>query len=61
MLERVQSPLAERLAKEPGLIIETVAKEYGATLREAVEALPAEMRRFAPGETFELPMELAGA
>lgn len=53
MLERTQNPLAERLAKEPGLIIEQVAKEYDATLREAVEALPAEMRRFAPGDKFE--------
>jgi putative heme utilization carrier protein HutX len=53
MLEGTQSPIAQRLAAEPGLIIEYAAKEYGVTLREAVEALPAEMRRFAPGDTFE--------
>jgi putative heme utilization carrier protein HutX len=53
MLERTQNPIAERLALEPGLIIEHVAKEYCVTLREAVEALPQAMRRLAPGDTFE--------
>lgn len=53
MLERTPSPIAERLQNEPGLIIEQVAREYGVTLREAVEALPVSMRRFAPGGKFE--------
>ena len=53
MLKPTPRPIVERLAKEPGLIIEHVAKDYGVTLREAVEALPAEMRRFAHGSNFE--------
>lgn len=44
--------LRAKLAAEPGAIIETVAKETGATLREVVEALPAEMHRFAPASAF---------
>ena len=56
MLERTQTALAQRLAQEPGLIIEQVAKEYGVTLRDAVEALPEPMRRFAPGDKFEAVM-----
>src|SRR5262245_13993542 len=53
MLKPIDGPLAERLAKEPGLILEQAAKDYGVTLRETVEALPAEMRRFAHGGAFE--------
>lgn len=44
--------LRARLAAEPGAIIESVAKDTGATLREVVEALPDEMRRFAPASAF---------
>jgi putative heme utilization carrier protein HutX len=44
--------LARVLAADPGAIIETVAKEHGVTTREVVEALPAEMRRFAPADAF---------
>lgn len=44
--------LRARLAVEPGAIVEAVAKETGATLREVVEALPDEMRRFAPASAF---------
>lgn len=44
--------LRAKLAAEPGAIVETVAKETGATLREVVEALPGEMRRFAPASAF---------
>lgn len=44
--------LAQVLAKDPGAIVEQVAKEHNVTTREVVEALPAEMRRFAPGSTF---------
>jgi putative heme utilization carrier protein HutX len=46
------SGLRTRLAAEPGAILETVAKEYGVTLREAADALPAPLRRFAPGDVF---------
>ena len=44
--------LRGKLAAEPGAMIETVAKEYGTTLRQAAEALPDAMRRFAPGAAF---------
>jgi len=44
--------LRETLAAEPGVIIEKVAKDHGVTLRAVVDALPAEMRKFAPGEAF---------
>ena len=44
--------LRAKLAAEPGAIVETVAKETGATLREVVEALPEAMRRFAPASAF---------
>jgi heme iron utilization protein len=40
------------LAKDPGAVVETVAKEHGVTTREVVEALPASMRRFAPADGF---------
>jgi len=40
------------LAADPGAIVESVAKEHGATLRQVVEALPAPMRRFAPARAF---------
>ena len=60
MQEQVHSTIAQRLAAEPGMIVEYAAKEYGVTLREAVEALPAAMRRFAPGEKFqEVMMDIA--
>ena len=44
--------LAGVLADDPGVVIETAAKEHGVTPREVVEALPAEMRRFAPASAF---------
>jgi putative heme utilization carrier protein HutX len=44
--------LRGKLAAEPGAIIESVAKDYGVTLRQAAEALPDGLRRFAPGSAF---------
>jgi len=44
--------LTSKLAADPGMIIEKAAKEFGVSLRQAVEALPADTRRFAPGEGF---------
>jgi putative heme utilization carrier protein HutX len=44
--------LKETMAADPGAVIETVAKETGATLRAVVEALPQDMRRFAPAGAF---------
>lgn len=48
--ERVS--LRDKLAVEPGAVFESLAKEYGVTVREAVEALPVAMRRFVPGDAF---------
>jgi putative heme utilization carrier protein HutX len=44
------------MAKDPGAIVEAVAKEHGVSPRAVVEALPAEMRRFAPGAGFVTAM-----
>lgn len=44
--------LARILAADPGAIIEEVAKTHGVTARAVVEAIPAGMRRFAPGAAF---------
>ena len=44
--------LRSLMASDPGAIVEKVAKERGASLREVVEAIPSEMRRFAPGAAF---------
>ena len=44
--------LRETLAADPGVIIEKAAKDFGVTLRTVVDALPVEMRKFAPGEAF---------
>jgi putative heme utilization carrier protein HutX len=49
-VERVS--LRDKLAAEPGAVFELLAKEYGVTVRETVEALPAGLRRFAPGDAF---------
>jgi putative heme utilization carrier protein HutX len=52
--------LRAKLSAEPGAILETVAKEHGVTLRQAAEALPEALRRFAPGEAFiEVMAEVA--
>jgi heme iron utilization protein len=44
--------LEKKLAADPGVVIESFAKEHGVTPRQVVEALPADMRRVAGGETF---------
>jgi heme iron utilization protein len=46
------SDLARYLADNPGAVIETVASERDVSARAVVEALPPEMRRFAPGDAF---------
>ena len=46
------SGLVRYMAENPGAVFETVASEFDVTPRAAVEALPAEMRRLAPGEAF---------
>ena len=44
--------LKSRLAADPGVILETAAREHGGSLASVVDALPAAMRRFAPGSSF---------
>lgn len=44
--------LVRLLAEDPGAIVEDIAKTQNATAREVVEALPAQMRKFAPGSAF---------
>jgi heme iron utilization protein len=44
--------LYRHMAENPGAVFETVAGDYGVTPRAAVEALPARMRRLAPGGAF---------
>jgi putative heme utilization carrier protein HutX len=44
--------LSRVMAAEPDAVIEDVAKRHDVTCRQVVEALPAEMRRFAPGTAF---------
>jgi putative heme utilization carrier protein HutX len=52
--------LRSKLAADPGAVMESVAKETGATLRAVVEALPESMRRFAPASAFvEIMSEIA--
>jgi putative heme utilization carrier protein HutX len=49
---KARPDLRAKLAADPGAIIESVAKDYGVSIREAVEALPQDMRRVAPGDRF---------
>jgi len=49
--------LVRYLSENPGAVIEEAAKLHAATAREVVEALPAEMRRFAPADAFVPTMQ----
>jgi putative heme utilization carrier protein HutX len=49
--------LRQLMRDDPSALFEKVAEEQGVTCREAVEALPAEMRRIAPGSAFMAAME----
>lgn len=44
------------MAENPGAVLEEAAKLHGVTPRAVVEALPAEMRRFAPADAFVVAM-----
>lgn len=44
--------LKQKLIENPGVVFEDFAKEHGVSLRAVVEALPENLRRFAPGATF---------
>lgn len=44
--------LKRKIAENPGVVIEFAAKEHGVTPQTILEALPDEMRAFAPGDKF---------
>ena len=46
------SELKQKIAENPGVVIEFAAKEHGVTPEKILEALPDEMRQFAPGNKF---------
>lgn len=53
--------LVRLLAENPGAIVEEIAKAQNATARDVLEALPEDMRRFAPGTHFiEAMKDIAG-
>jgi putative heme iron utilization protein len=43
------------MAENPRAVFEQAAKDFATTSRAAVEALPADMRRFAPGSRLSMP------
>ena len=52
MLAPAKPELVRYLSDNPGAVIEEAAKLHAVTPRDVVEALPAEMRRFAPPDAF---------
>jgi putative heme utilization carrier protein HutX len=48
-----RQPLRERLAKNADGILEQIAREYGVSTFDVVEALPVEHRAIVPGSAFE--------
>jgi putative heme utilization carrier protein HutX len=55
------SELQAKLAADPGVVVESFAKEHGATPLQVIDALPADMRRFAEGSHFvEVMQQVAG-
>jgi heme iron utilization protein len=52
MLDTPKPELARILAEDPTALLERVAKEQNATLRDVIMALPPEMRRVAAGDRF---------
>lgn len=49
--------LRRHMADNPGGVIEDVARENSVTARQVIEALPDDMRRFAPGSAFVAAMQ----
>lgn len=49
--------LRKHMADNPGGVIEDVARENSVSAREVIEALPDDMRRFAPGSAFVPAMQ----
>ena len=52
MLAPAKPELVHYLSENPGAVIEEAARLHAVTAREVVEALPAEMRCFAPADAF---------
>ncbi len=44
--------LRRKIADNPGVVIESAAKEHNVSPQTILEALPDEMRKFAPGDKF---------
>ena len=59
MSETATLSLKDKMAAEPGAVVEEVAKSYGVTVREVVEAMPEETRRYAKGD-FSTPEVFVG-
>lgn len=56
MLSTDLADLRKHMAENPGGVIEDVAREKNVTARAVIEALPDEMRSFAPGAGFVAAM-----
>ena len=57
MLNTSLADLKKHMADNPGAVIEDVAREKNVTARAVIEALPDEMRSFAPGSAFVPAMQ----
>ena len=57
MLSTDLAALKKHMAENPGGVIEDVARDKNATCRAVLEALPEEMRSFAPGSAFVEAMQ----
>ncbi len=57
MLSTDLADLRKHMAENPGAVIEDVAREKSVTARAVIEALPDEMRSFAPGSAFVPAMQ----
>ncbi|MCG6204631.1 heme utilization cystosolic carrier protein HutX [Rhodopseudomonas sp. HC1] len=52
VVKSAAADLKAHLAENPGAVIEDVARQWGVSPREVIEALPAGMARLGPGEGF---------
>ena len=57
MLSTDLADLKKHMTENPGGVIEDVAREKNVTARAVIEALPDEMRSFAPGSAFVSAMQ----
>jgi heme iron utilization protein len=55
--QQAKPDLRHVMREDPGALFERVAEEHGVTCRDAVSALPADMRRIAPGDAFIAAMD----